>query len=153
MKFLKNVAKEKEVKCLIQMRAYSKWLSWLMPFNLLLVVGAALLSLIAGASLLVEQGFITKECSGILALMSAGFTVIHNKLNCDQHQAECKKLKSIYQGLSEEYANLQSESDIDILKKKIDELNSERTKIIKSCNAEPYQKFLDKAKNYYEKSL
>jgi uncharacterized membrane protein YphA (DoxX/SURF4 family) len=119
MEDLKKLAKEKEVKCLIQAKAYSIWLNWLMPANLLLVVGAALLSLVAGASLLIEQGNLTKECAGILALISTGFTLIHNKLNCDQHQAECKKLKSIYQGLSEEYENLQSESDINILKKKI----------------------------------
>lgn len=151
MEELKVLAKEKEVQCLIQARAYSLWLSSLKPANLILVVGGALLSLVAGASLLIEQGVLTKEVAGVLALISASFTIIHSKLNCDEHQAECKKLKSVYQGLSEEYANLQTEGDVSILKKKLDALNSERTLIIKNSNAEPSQNSLDKAKIYYEK--
>ena len=147
---LKKLAKEKEVKCLIQARAYSLWLNNLRPANLILVVGGALLSLVAGASLLIEQGALTKEVAGILALISAGFTIIHNKLNCDQHQAECKKLKSTYFGLSEDYANLQAEDDFNTLKEKLDNLNTERTHIIKQSDTQPSQSSLDKAKVYYD---
>ena len=150
MENLKKLAKEKEVQCLIQARAYSLWLNNLKPANLILVVGGALLSLVAGASLLIEQGVLTKEFAGILALISAGFTIIHNKLNCDQHQAECKKLKNSYLGLSEEYANLQAEDDINELKARLNALNTERTLIIKQSDAEPSQSSLDEAKIYYD---
>ena len=150
MEELKRIAKEKEVQCLIQARAYSLWLSNLKPANLILVVGGALLSLVAGASLLIEQGVLTKEFAGILALISAGFTIVHNKLNCDQHQAECKKLKNAYKGLSEDYANLQIVDDINILKERIEALNSERTILIKNSDADPSQENLNKAKAYYE---
>lgn len=150
MNELKQLAKEKEVRCLTDAKAYSIWLSKLTPANLLLVVGGALLSLIAGASLLIEQGLLSKETAGILALISSAFTIVHTKLNCDQHQAECKKLRGIYTGLSEDYANLQAESDVGELQKKFDALNLERTHIVKNTTAQPSQKSLDKAEGHYK---
>lgn len=144
---LRSIAHEKRIECEIDARAYAIWLSQLEPANIVLVVGAALLSLIAGASLLVEQGIISQKTAGVLALASSGFTIIHNKLNCDQHQAECRRLKSLYQGLSEDYANLAVEAESEELRAKLQALNTERTQVIKGSGAYPSLKSIEKAKN------
>ena len=130
-------AKENELDCTIQAEAYSIWLKKLTPANWLLVVGAALLSLIAGASLLVNQDLLPKEVAGALALISAAFTIIHTKLNCDQHQAECKKLKGSYKGLALQYKNLKSVSDPEEYRKKLQSLNEKRALILENADAEP----------------
>lgn len=144
---LKSIADGKRIECEIDAKAYTIWLSQLAPANIVLVVGAALLSLIAGASLLVEQGIISKKSAGVLALVSSGFTIIHNKLNCDQHQAECRRLKSLYQGLSEDYANLAMEAEPEELRAKLQALNAERTQVIKGAGASPSLKSIEKAKS------
>jgi len=91
---LLDFANKKEIYCRIRSRAYSLWLTRLTPVNIILVVGGAILSLIAGSSLLINQEFISNTEAGIMALISAGFGIVHKTLNCDHHQAECKKLKT-----------------------------------------------------------
>lgn len=146
---LKLIADKKRIKCAIDAKAYSIWLSRLVPANMVLVVGGALLSLIAGASLLVEQGIISKQTAGVLALVSSGFTIIHNKLNCDQHQAECRRLKSLYEGLSEDYENLEAESDVEKFKSKLQALNNDRTQVKKGAGASPSLKSIAQAKKSF----
>jgi hypothetical protein len=85
---LKQIAKEKSTECKVQSCAYSITLSSLVPANFVLVVGAALLSLVAGASILTKNELISELQAGIMALVSGGFTIIHSKLGCDQYQAE-----------------------------------------------------------------
>lgn len=146
MKRLIAQVRKNELECKILAKAYSIWLKTLAPANWLLVVGGALLSLIAGASLLVTQGIITKELAGILALISSAFTIIHTKLNCDQHQAECKKLKGIYRSLSLQYSNLYIESDPDAYKRKLQSLNEKRANIEENKDAEPSTASLNRAR-------
>ena len=69
---LRSISEEKRVECAIEAMALSIWLRKLIPANFLLVVGGALLALVAGASMLVEQGILDKTIAGILSLISAG---------------------------------------------------------------------------------
>jgi hypothetical protein len=142
---LRSIAEKKRIECEIDAKAYSIWLSQLVPANLVLVVGASLLSLVAGASLLVDQGIISKKAAGILALVSSGFTIIHNKLNCDQHQAECRRLQSLYQGLSEDYGNLVTEAKVEEFRSKLQVLDTERTQVVKGARATPSVRSIEKA--------
>lgn len=93
-------------ECKLQARALDIWLSALKPANLLLVVGAGLLSLFAGASILTESKIITAQTAGLMALASAALTLIHNLLQCDPHQAECRRLRAAYEGLWTKYDSL-----------------------------------------------
>ena len=151
MEELKALARDKEKKSRVRGEAYSIWLSTLTPANFMLVIGGSLLSLVAGASLLLHQGILSKEVAGLMALVSSAFTLIHNKLNCDQHQAECRKLRGIFRGMAEEYENLQSETDVDILKSKLDALNDARAQVLKTAGAEPSEKSLEKAVSVVER--
>ena len=111
--------------CELEATAYRLWLAELMPANLILFVGAGLLSLFAGASILVEQHVIDHRAAGIAALASSAFTMIHTRLGCDEHQAECRKLQSIYQSLAVQYANLETECLPEKYKTRLDSLNAE----------------------------
>jgi hypothetical protein len=102
---LKKFATNKSDECKIQSAALSKWLRTLTPANLIFVVGASLLSLVAGSSMLLDNGLIERMHAGLMALVSGGFTVIHSKLGCDEHQAECRRLESAYRGMAEDYSN------------------------------------------------
>ena len=135
---LKQFAKEKRTACEIQSCAYSLTLSALAPANFVLVVGAALLSLVAGASILTKNDLITDLQAGIMALVSGGFTIIHSKLGCDQYQAECKTLISFYKGIAEDYSNLSIENDADQLKTKLIAVNQKLSEQIKDSRAFPY---------------
>ena len=135
---LKSFAEERRVACANDAKAYSLWLSVLFPANFLLVIGGALLALVAGTSLLVEQHILGKTTAGILALISSCFTIIHTKLDCDHHQAECRKVRAQYESLCEKYANLQPISDIEAFKRKLEALNEERAHIIGNNLARPW---------------
>ena len=135
---LKQIAKEKSRKCKVQSSAYSITLSALAPANFVLVVGAALLSLVAGASILIENHVISEMRAGIMALVSGGFTIIHSKLGCDQYQAECKKLVSFYKGIAEDYSNLSIAIDANELTKNLVALNNELSNTIKNSSTFPF---------------
>src|SRR5215510_5875019 len=77
---LRQAAERKRRESRMLSQAYSSTLSALVPANFLLVVGAALLSLVAGATILIENDLLTKIQSGVLALVSGAFTIIHSKL-------------------------------------------------------------------------
>ena len=103
---LKLAAEEKRKENLILSLAYAKTLAWLIPANFILVVGAALLSLVAGATILTENKWLTKDVSGLLALVSGALTIVHSKLGCEQYQGECRKLSAFHRGMAADYGNL-----------------------------------------------
>lgn len=143
---LKQEADAKRKANSIMSHAYSTTLSALVPANFVLVVGAALLSLVAGATILIENSLLTKVQSGIMALVSGAFTIIHSKLGCEQYQAECKKLASFYRGMAEDYANLKIISDVDELRKRFFALNDQLSATIKNSSAVPFEWTIAKAK-------
>ena len=135
---LKLDAQARRNENLLLSEAYSKTLSLLMPANLFLVVGAALLSLVAGASVLSENGFLTNPQSGILALISGALTIIHSKMGCDQYQAECRKLMSFHRGMAADYENIAMVEGIDEFRKQLTALNDQVSATLKSTTALPY---------------
>lgn len=142
---LKRIAEKKSNECAIKANAYSLSLDYLFPANLVLVVGAALLSLLAGASVLHENDIITQTTAGLMALVSGCFTVIHSKLGCDQYQSECKKLVSFYKGIAEDYSNLSLIDNAAEFREKMDTINNELSHTIKTSSAIPLNCAIDKA--------
>ena len=129
--------------------AYSKTLAWLMPANFLLVIGAALLSLVAGATILIETNLLSKISSGVLALVSSAFTIIHSKLGCEQYQAVCKKLRSFHRGMASDYSNLLSIDEVDEFKRRLTALNDQVSATMKSTTALPFESALVAAKKHH----
>ena len=134
----KQDAEARRAENLLLSEAYSKTLAMLMPANLILVVGAALLSLVAGASVLSENGLLTNDQSGVLALISGALTVIHSKMGCDQYQAECRKLLSFHRGVSEDYNNMATIDNIDEFRKQFTAINDQVSATLKTTSALPY---------------
>ena len=124
-------------ECELQKRAFEIWLSALRPANLLLVVGAGLLSLFAGASILTQSKIITTQTAGFMALASAALTLIHNLLQCDPHQAECRRLRRAYEGLRIRYRSLDAFTDESEIQKRLVEIDNERATIAAGANATP----------------
>ena len=146
---LKAVAKEQEYRCRVKSKAYSIWLAKLFPANLLLVVGAAIFALISGSANLFQIGdYDYTLIAGILGLLSAVFTIIHTKLKCDEHQAECKGLKSKFESMAEQYLGLRTFDNEDVFRKKLQELDKEFSKILAEANAQPSNKAVSKAKEF-----
>jgi hypothetical protein len=142
---LKQAAELKHRESRVMSHAYSATLSALRPANFVLVVGAALLSLIAGAAILVENDFLTKTQSGVFALVSGAFTIIHSKLGCEQYQAECRKLLSFYRGIAEDYGNLRFLADAEEFQRQFFALNDQLSAAAKSASAVPYEWAISKA--------
>ena len=145
---LQGEATRRRDENLVLARAYQGTLNLLMPANFVLVVGAALLSLVAGATILIETSFLNKVQSGILALVSGAFTIIHSKLRCEEYQAECKKLLAFHRGIAAEYENLLIVDDGDDLKKQIRALNDQVSTTLKATAAVPLAGALEKARRH-----
>ena len=143
---LQTQVTRKREENLVLARAYQMTLSWLMPANFVLVVGAAILSLVAGATILIENSLLTNTQSGILALISGAFTIVHSKLGCEQYQAECKKLLSFHRGVAADYENLLTVTEVEELKKRVEALNSQVSATLKSTTALPFERALEKAR-------
>ena len=142
---LKQAAEDKRRESMDLSQAYSATVSALVPANFLLVVGAALLSLVAGATILIENNLLTKIQSGVLALVSGGFTIIHSKLGCEQYQAECKKLLNFYRGIAEDYGNLRFASDFEEFRNRFFALNDQLSAAAKNRSALPFNWAMAKA--------
>ena len=147
---LKQAAEVKRRESSVISQAYSTTLSALAPANFFLVVGAALLSLVAGATILIENNLLTKIQSGVLALVSGALTIIHSKLGCEQYQAECKKLLTFHRGMAEDYANLQVVNDIDEFRKRLSALNDQLSTAVKNSSALPFNWSITRAKKRAE---
>lgn len=143
---LKLAAEEQRKENLILSLAYSKTLAWLIPANFILVVGAALLSLVAGATILIENHWLTTVQSGVLALVSGALTIVHSKLGCEQYQAECRKLVALHRGIAADYGNLQIADDGEELKKRMMALNDQVSAAFRSATAWPFASTIAKAK-------
>lgn len=147
---LKTAANLKQRECRVIAQAYSVTLSALAPANFILVVGAALLSLVAGATILIDNGLLTKTQSGVLALVSGAFTIIHSKLGCEQYQGECKKLLSFHRGIAEDYTNLQFVTDTNEFQKRFSALNDQLSTTARNTSAFPFDWAILKAKKRVE---
>lgn len=99
------IAAARERECRLQAAAYRRVLHLLAPANWLLVAGAALLSTVAGATIVTTT--VPHFIPALLALLSAAFTVIHKGLHCEVYQSECRRLRSAYDALACRYRSLE----------------------------------------------
>ena len=142
---LKSAVLARMSECAVTSRAFGIWLSTLRFANLLFVVGAGLLSLLAGASILLESHVISRQAAGFMALASAALTVVHNLLGCDHHQAECRRLRSVYEGLRTEYWSLDTMSDEAAARRRLGEIHIELAAVQKGAAASPARWCMDRA--------
>ncbi|MDN5864799.1 MAG: hypothetical protein L0I62_06230 [Gammaproteobacteria bacterium] len=133
-----HAAQARRRECLFLCEAYSNTIKALAPANWVLVVGAALLSLAAGTTILTKTTLITTTVAGILALISGALTIIHTKLGCDSYQAECKKLLSFYRGLAVDYDNLRFIPEAD-RPGRFSALNDQFSASVKHATASPFK--------------
>lgn len=134
---LKQAAEAKRRESIEVAQGYGASLTVLWPANFILVVGAALLSLVAGATILIENNLLTPKQSGVLALISGALTIIHSRLGCEQYQAECRKLVSFHRGMAQDYENLGIVADEDEFRKRLSGLNDQLSAMVKSTTARP----------------
>ena len=119
--------------------AYSITLGWLVPANTLLVVGAAVLSLFAGASALLKYGFTTPEMTALLAFSSSVLTLLHTKFGCDKYQSECKRLVGVHRALAVEYSHLATASDETQLARDLSALNKHYSDVVGTARSWPFR--------------
>lgn len=150
MQDLQNIAKEQEIKCHVMAKAYSIWLKQLFPANIILVVGAAIFALIAGSTHLFKIGaYDYSWIAGFLGILSAIFTIIHTKLNCDEHQAQCKILSRKFEAMAEGYLTLRTYTDEKYYREKLQEMDQQFIKLLAESSAKPSDKALREAKSFY----
>lgn len=103
---------EERIKlCKIERRSYEIWLNALTPANFLLVGVGGVLSLVAGLSIVSEAKLVEPYVAGWVVVVGALLTGLHNRLKCEPHQAECKKLGNQFAELQTDYERLELESD------------------------------------------
>lgn len=87
-----------------QLRIFSRtnWITVLVPSLLGVIAGSALFADASSSWL----GLNASTWLGIATLIAAILTAIHKGLDCDAHQAECRRLVQAYRGLEVRYRTL-----------------------------------------------
>jgi hypothetical protein len=135
-------------ECRINRRAYEIWLSHLNPWNVVTIVSPAVLSVIAGSTILTEPTFLGEDkgrlLAGIFALLSAVLTTIHKVIGCDVHQSECLGVIQAYSSLEVGYERPLDLHD-DELKEELLKLDARYEQIKSGVSAKPPDWCLRKA--------
>jgi hypothetical protein len=98
---------KREIDCKIQRRALDMWLGMLTPVRWLTVIGATVLSAVAGATILQKPlGSRFGVVVGVCALVASILSALHTALHCDAHQADCRRLISDLRGLESEFEDV-----------------------------------------------
>ena len=139
---------ERLQECRENRRSYKIWLEHLKPWNALTMVSPAVLSVIAGSTILAEPTFLGPDkgrvIAGVFALVSAVLTTIHKVLNCDPHQAECHRIMRAYSSLEAGYKGLKIHDNK--LKEELLKLNTRFEQIKDGAAAEPPEWCLTRAR-------
>ncbi len=98
-----KLAEEREAECGKRAAFFDSRLRFFSKTNWITVLVPSLLGVIAGSALFTESSSIW---IGIGALAAALLTAVHKGLNCDAHQAECRRLVQAYRGLEVRYRTL-----------------------------------------------
>lgn len=96
----------REYELTVEQRAFEIWLGLLEPFGAFSKGCGIVLPLLAGFTLLSQPEFLGENwepISGCLSLLAAMLTGIHTGLECDDHQAECRRLIKMLRSLVEGY--------------------------------------------------
>ncbi|MBE9076811.1 hypothetical protein IQ241_05790 [Romeria aff. gracilis LEGE 07310] len=127
--------------CRTKRRSYEIWLSILQPLNIVTIAAPAVLSVIAGSTILTEPAFFGPDggrlVAGLCAFVSAVLTTIHKALNCDNHQSECRRLVQTYSALEASYERLTLISEEKQLKEEVLKLDIRLEQIKEGAGAQP----------------
>jgi hypothetical protein len=137
---------ERIALCKVESRAYEIWLKRLTPANVVLAGLGGLLSLIAGLSIITEANLIEPKVAGWIAVLGAALTGLHNRLRCDPHQIECRKLANQFAALQTEYERLQLEAHEQPKSEQLLSLEHKLAEIVAERSAQPSEKAITSAR-------
>ena len=132
---LEEEIRKRITECKVESCALKIWLGALGPANVVLVGGGGVLSLLAGASVLVDTGLVETHTAGLMALTSGVFTFIHNRFRCDPHQAECHRLSASLDGFASKYRSLLVSNDEVKQRQKLMELDAQKAAVQEGADA------------------
>ena len=141
-------ATKRSIECMIERRALEIWLVTLKPANWITILMPALLSVLAGGTILSEPTLLgpnVKLFAGVCALAASLLTTVHKALDCDAHQAECDRLRRAFGALETEYDNIRVCQPED-LAAKIERANQRMEQLRESAAARPPDRYRRKAK-------
>ena len=136
--------------CKLERRSYEIWLKTLSPVNFMLVGVGGILSLVAGLSIITEAELICTKTAGWIAVVGAALTGLHNRLKCEPHQAECKKLANQFAELQTDYERLGLETDEQEKKIQLMAFEQKLASIRAGRGASPSNSSTEKAKRELE---
>jgi hypothetical protein len=94
---------QREMRCRIEGRALDLWLRPLTLLRWVMVGLGTILAAFAGATALGRYGDPWESIGGICALTASILTGLHTALDCEAHQAECRRLIRVYASLEAAY--------------------------------------------------
>ncbi len=86
-------------------------------------------SFVVGLSVITEAALVTKNQAGWIAVIGAASLGISNRLKCEEHQAECRKLINQFEELQTYYESLKLEENEEEKKKQLLVLEQKLSKI------------------------
>ena len=97
---IKDIALKREAECNQRASYFESRLRFFSKTNWITVLVPSLLGVIAGSALFTS---VNSLWLGIGTLVAALLTAIHKGLDCDSHQAECRRLVQAFRGLETRY--------------------------------------------------
>jgi hypothetical protein len=143
------LASQRESDCYVARRALEMWLSRLTPVRWLTVIGTTLLSAIAGATILGAPMLLGRSfptVAGLCAFTASLLSALHTALHCDAHQAECRRMISLYIALEAAFQALQVLPHSQ-MEAKAEELEKRYEEVLNSTTAAPPVRFRRRAMN------
>lgn len=138
--------------CKLERRSYEIWLNTLSPANFLLVGIGGILSLVAGLSIVTEAALVETTTAGWIAITGAALTGLHNRLKCEPHQKECKRLANQFAELQTDYERLELETDEQERKTQLLSLEQKLATVRAGRGASPSNRSVNKAKRMLAQS-
>ncbi|WP_339901319.1 hypothetical protein [Paraglaciecola polaris] len=106
-----DIAAQRQVECDERATYFDSQLRIFSKTNWITVLVPSLLGVLAGSGLFVDSsvyllGLSASSWIAIGTLLAAILSAIHKGLNCDAHQAECRRLVQLYRALEIRYRTL-----------------------------------------------
>lgn len=106
-----NIASSRQTECGERASAFDNRLRFFSITNWFTIIIPALLGVLAGSGIFVDsesswRGYEASTLIGWGTLFAAILTAIHKGLDCEAHQAECRRLVQIYRGFEVRYRTL-----------------------------------------------
>lgn len=139
-----NYLEKKQKECLVQKKAYEKWLRIVTPLRWLAifvsVVAPAIVGLKVSGGIFADWQLI---CASVL-FTSAIASGLHTGLKCDVHQQECLRLAKQYESLANKFELAKTETS-NLLEQRKEELGKKYSDLIENTLTTPAQWCLNSA--------